>query len=189
MYQGNEVSDGGASYKQVQFICNLLERKDLSSLCPRSADVEAWKKDRKHEAANVLSKGKASEWIDILKPLPDRNVNHSTRGSDNSGADPLLNRVPDGRYAIETNEGVKFYRIKNGTCRVFVDVQASSDLWPIKTTEIRTEIIETIEADPSGASIRYGRELGRCGVCGRTLTDETSRKNGIGPICADKVGF
>jgi len=30
---------------------------------------------------------------------------------------------------------------------------------------------------------RFGREIGRCGCCGRQLTDETSRARGIGPDC------
>lgn len=32
----------------------------------------------------------------------------------------------------------------------------------------------------------YGKLYGMCVVCGRTLTDETSISNGIGPICAEK---
>jgi Family of unknown function (DUF6011) len=35
---------------------------------------------------------------------------------------------------------------------------------------------------------RYGQEIGKCGVCGLRLTDETSRKMGIGPICRDNLG-
>jgi len=32
----------------------------------------------------------------------------------------------------------------------------------------------------------YGTELGECGVCGRTLTDEKSRAYGIGPVCRER---
>lgn len=38
------------------------------------------------------------------------------------------------------------------------------------------------------ASSLYGTELGHCGLCGRELTDESSRERGIGPTCAEK-GF
>jgi hypothetical protein len=34
--------------------------------------------------------------------------------------------------------------------------------------------------------VRYGMLIGKCGVCGRTLTDEESRANGIGPVCAER---
>lgn len=32
----------------------------------------------------------------------------------------------------------------------------------------------------------FGQNMGRCGSCGRTLTDETSRAYGIGPDCRNK---
>jgi hypothetical protein len=34
----------------------------------------------------------------------------------------------------------------------------------------------------------YGKEWGRCFVCGRELENEESVRNGIGPICAGKFG-
>jgi Family of unknown function (DUF6011) len=46
-----------------------------------------------------------------------------------------------------------------------------------------------VMADPEAAMLRYGREIGRCGHCNRTLTDESSRQAGIGPVCAAKAGF
>ena len=36
---------------------------------------------------------------------------------------------------------------------------------------------------------KFGAVYGVCAMCGRTLTDETSIANGIGPICAGKVAF
>jgi hypothetical protein len=39
------------------------------------------------------------------------------------------------------------------------------------------------------AAIRYGKELGRCGICNRTLTNNDSIALGIGPVCAEKVGW
>ena len=41
--------------------------------------------------------------------------------------------------------------------------------------------------DPLTAAVAYGRLLGECSVCGRTLTDAVSIANGIGPICQDKM--
>jgi hypothetical protein len=37
------------------------------------------------------------------------------------------------------------------------------------------------------AQERYGKEIGRCGKCGRALTDETSRQRGIGPDCWSRM--
>jgi hypothetical protein len=45
-----------------------------------------------------------------------------------------------------------------------------------------------LEAGPKESMLRYGRELGECGHCGRTLTNDASRAAGIGPVCAKGKG-
>ncbi len=42
--------------------------------------------------------------------------------------------------------------------------------------------------DPNGGRIEYGIQIGSCGVCGKTLTDERSRWYGIGPDCEKRNG-
>jgi hypothetical protein len=109
--------------------------------------------------------------------------------------DPALEaQVPAGRYAIRSADTgtVRFYRVDKPTKgrwagRTFVKVQASDDLFPIYGARERAEVLRAIAADVRAASVLYGRELGRCGVCGRTLTDEQSRAEGIGPVCASKL--
>ncbi len=47
--------------------------------------------------------------------------------------------------------------------------------------------LAAIEAvGPEAAAQLYGQEIGHCGRCHRPLTDETSRKRGLGPECAGK---
>jgi hypothetical protein len=100
--------------------------------------------------------------------------------------------VPAGRYAIRATDGVvRFYVVDRPTegkwvGRTFVSRQASDELFPIRDRAERTRVLSAILVDPRGASVLYGRELGRCGVCGRTLTDEASRAAGIGPVCAGR---
>lgn len=48
-------------------------------------------------------------------------------------------------------------------------------------------LLSAVLADPVAASARYGRELGVCGLCGRTLTVADSRARGIGPACAKRL--
>lgn len=36
------------------------------------------------------------------------------------------------------------------------------------------------------AQKRFGQEIGKCGRCGRPLTDDASRALGIGPVCLEK---
>lgn len=49
--------------------------------------------------------------------------------------------------------------------------------------------IAEVMVDPVEAAIRYGRETGKCSCCGRTLTDPASVAAGIGPICAENMGW
>lgn len=102
--------------------------------------------------------------------------------------------VPDGRYAIDVDDEVHFYKVNTPdqgrwAGRTFVDRQSSDNLYPVRDPAARTRVLTEIAKDPSKASRRYGRLIGACGVCGRTLTDEDSRRAGIGPVCAAKQGW
>lgn len=48
-------------------------------------------------------------------------------------------------------------------------------------------LINRVLEDIPAAVIRYGKELGVCGVCGRTLTNDESREMGIGPVCLNNL--
>lgn len=65
---------------------------------------------------------------------------------------------------------------------------ASDEQYPVRNRQEREGILSRIGADVKGAMLRYGKELGKCGHCGKTLTSEW-RLEGIGPICSQKVGF
>jgi hypothetical protein len=45
-------------------------------------------------------------------------------------------------------------------------------------------LVKLSKAHRQEAQERFGREIGRCYICGRHLTDEASRAAGIGPVCA-----
>jgi len=96
--------------------------------------------------------------------------------------------VADGRYAVEEDGVLKFFKVTNGKRPgfVFLDVQASDEWHSIRNLARIRKVLAIIAQDAKAAMIRYGHELGQCGRCGRTLTDEASRAAGIGPICIDK---
>jgi len=161
-----------ASPKAIGYARALLETRQVP---------EAWLP----AAEDALTQGDArrvSTLIDALKPLPWKAL------PDVIGK--ALD-VPAGRYAVATEAGpLGFYRVSRPTegrwaGRTFVTVQASDDEHPVRGLAA-TAVLGKIAADPEGASTTYGRELGVCGVCGRTLTDEASRAAGIGPVCAAK---
>lgn len=107
---------------------------------------------------------------------------------------------PPGRYAIKTTDKghpgivVKFYKVEQpdeGKWKgyVFVAIQASDEFFPIRDRNLAREVIDAIAENPRKAMLRYGKELGICGVCGRTLTNNESRRRGIGPVCAATTTF
>lgn len=106
----------------------------------------------------------------------------------------LVKYTPAGRYAIDFEGKLRFFKIDRPTEGrwagfVFVKEQAGDNEHPVKTLR-RQEVLEAIAAEGAEVcSTRYGRELGHCGVCGRTLTDEQSRAQGIGPVCIAKMGW
>jgi hypothetical protein len=57
----------------------------------------------------------------------------------------------------------------------------------IRRSEYRTVLQRILDAEPAQAAILYGQTLGHCWKCNRTLTDELSRKLGIGPDCRAKL--
>lgn len=133
-----------------------------------------------------LSMGQASDLISATLQTP--------KATQTVAAPKLLApKVPSGRYAIDVDGVVKFFKVDCPTegqwaGRTFVKIQASDELHPVRGEAAKAVLI-LIAKDPKAASLLYGRELGHCGICGRTLTDEDSRARGIGPICAEKVGW
>ncbi len=97
-------------------------------------------------------------------------------------------QVADGRYAVEEDGVLKFFKVKNGQRAgfVFLDIQASADWHAVRDVARIHRVLALIAVDARAALIRYGQELGECGDCGRPLTDPVSRARGIGPICKDK---
>jgi hypothetical protein len=110
---------------------------------------------------------------------------------------PTAEQVPAGHYALPSSghNDLVFYRVdrpEEGTYagRVFVKMIVGGK------PEARVEwgkvasILERIaEAGADEAMALYGREIGRCGHCNRTLTDEKSRELGLGPDCRKKLGL
>lgn len=168
------MSNAPATTKQLSFIASLRAERDLA---PLTDDVIA-----------QVTKDMASKAIKTLleMPKPQRTPTPQAPTHD----------VPAGRYALVSEQDGKtyFFRVDRPTegrwnGYTFVKVQAGDDLWPLKDAAKRANVLAQIAADPEAASKRYGHEIGSCGVCGRTLTDEQSRADGIGPICKDKMGW
>jgi hypothetical protein len=101
------------------------------------------------------------------------------------------------RFAVDTEDGavnkVAFWRIspsQDGT--KFYLNQIIGGQGAVKVRMSVTAAIalaeKIIAAGPVEAMIRYGLEMGQCGHCGRELTNDESRKLGIGPHCRKHMG-
>lgn len=170
-----------ATVAQTGFIESLLRERETDRLTEQQ---RAWL-----EGADLqtLNKEQASRVITTLKALPK--VTPMTRARVQGGP----RSVPNGRYAIDEGDGVlRFFKVNSPTEGrwvgwTFVDIQASDELYPIKDRARKDAILTLIAIDVKGAMLRYGQEIGCCGHCGRTLTNEVSRELGIGPICRAKM--
>lgn len=111
--------------------------------------------------------------------------------------------VPDGRYALTFNNGkTRFFKVNSPTKGrwagyTFLSMLAANgghgieslDEFPVRDRAKRDAVMNLIAADPSAASMAFGKEIKACGVCGRALTDQDSRDAGIGPVCRGKLGW
>lgn len=96
--------------------------------------------------------------------------------------------VPAGHYALDVDGVVKFYLVevsKSGFVTCYV--QASDDFHKLHFTPMVDVLKAIVAVTPLEASKLYGRTIGKCGKCHRTLTDPDSIAAGIGPICAGKL--
>jgi hypothetical protein len=104
-----------------------------------------------------------------------------------------LPTVPAGCYAIDTVSddavnSVMFVKVwvgRTGFVKVYQQVGSDGVELPWRLVQ---SVLARIAADGvQAAMVRYGRELGICGHCGRPLTNDASRAAGIGPVCASKI--
>jgi hypothetical protein len=96
--------------------------------------------------------------------------------------------VPTGRYAVATDAGhYAFYRVWKGNRATLVFLQVSDDEQRLNRSAAAAILAKITAVGVLEASKTYGREIGVCGVCNRTLTNPESIANGIGPICAGRL--
>lgn len=112
--------------------------------------------------------------------------------------------IPEGKYDVETIDGTFRLKVRRygHTTNVYIEDDRADYGWS-RVASIRDGILtpgyaandETNEAILCLASehaqlfaVAYGKRTGRCGICGRELTDPASIAAGIGPICAQRFG-
>jgi hypothetical protein len=112
---------------------------------------------------------------------------------------PLLERVPDGRFAVSmSGEPLTFLRVsrpKSGKWAGCLKVQTQhaeryEEAWckwedgQVGVFKPSVEdLINVLISDWRGAARQFSKSRNRCARCGTELTDERSRHYGIGPEC------
>ncbi|AGT12782.1 hypothetical protein PHELEMICH_45 [Mycobacterium phage Phelemich] len=146
----------------------------------------------------TLTKADASVQIDKAQAWLKENAPSVAAAAPVVGHDVYATIVPAGRYAIETTDGainsLAFYKVDRPTegkwaGRVFVKLEVGGDEQRLSQKQGLGIIAKIAAAGAAQASARYGREIGRCGVCSTRLTNDESRAYGIGPDCRKKHGW
>lgn len=188
-FAGHQVRCGDAfiTEAQAKWIVDILVKREVPGAAQTFIRLE-----------QGLAKRAGSDFITANKNAPLKPVAPVAIKQDYPGQPSFQNNspaagdeVPAGRYALRVDGVVKFYKLDRPTegkwaGYVFLKVQASDDLYLVRSRMERDRIIAEIAQDVLGAERLYGMELGKCSRCGRTLTDETSRAYGIGPECRKK---
>ena len=168
-----------ATERQAEFIKSLLAGRT-------GYTDEFAERVSKALAEDSLPRTKASEVIEFLLKHPRA-----------AKAAPVGTDVPAGHYAVKSATGsndLDFWKVDkpdSGKWEGWTFVKRVIGGRPaqrVRGAEAKAALAAIDAAGPSDAARLYGQEIGRCGRCNRHLTDETSRKLGIGPDCR-KLGW
>jgi hypothetical protein len=91
------------------------------------------------------------------------------------------------------NDPADLIWVKDGGDLVGVIDRTTAEFKPVRAGLRNREgyltAVAAIEVDPRKALEDHGTRTGRCGCCGRLLTDPTSVSIGVGPVCRSKSGW
>lgn len=179
-----------ATGPQLGLIAKLRDEKKLDA-----AGV-AWINERLSNGS--FTKASARKTIDRLLVLDPKVAKGAKRHPANDATIPAADIVPEGRYAVPTEDGalnkLAFYKVDRPTegkwaGYVFVKLMLSDNEQRMSKAAGAAILAKIAQVGAANASAAYGREFKHCGVCGRGLTNDESRKVGIGPDCRAKLGW
>jgi len=166
------------------------KRGDLWLLCsksfiPEGTDVQVSKRDGSTTSSTIgklFSTESYGYLFEIQKSAPKAQTSN-------------LPEVPEGFYAVASRTGnndLDFFSVDRPSegrwaGSVFVKRVIGGHVdTPVRGAEARSALEAIVEQGISESGALYGREIGRCYVCNRHLTDELSRELGIGPTCRER---
>jgi hypothetical protein len=176
------------SRKQMSLIIDLMNERDLGVETRPKYRARLVELAFRPYRIEKLDRVAASNLITYLFGLPMKSSGESGEES----APTAFDNIPAGHYAVEQDGGVVFLRVDRPlegkwAGKVFVSLQHGDDYTNMGRQAGLTMLGRIMDQGVMHCSTRYGREIGKCGVCHRTLTNAESREAGIGPVCRDKL--
>lgn len=189
-----------ATDRQLSYLSDLIDERQIPD--------EVREQIRARIESREVAKQLASEWIERLRSKPKRDsgsrvhVQYTEVLLDNDevrrvgqivvpGEPPTW--VLAGRYGIDTTGDDRF---TNDTTffKVWVGDRGGWNVRMFKSDDemplafpTQLAVLKVIAKDPAKAMALFGHEFGRCGLCGRGLTNDLSREIGIGPVCRERL--
>ena len=180
-----------ASEKQVAFITNLLDERELDAITVSSF----------RSMLPTLTKKQASSTIDTLLRLPKRV--EKVPGADKSGLQKALSSAPKSKYAIPAGEldislegtpltgDLLFIEVKEYMGNLYMR-RLTGSVGGFTRHRVPSQdsitIMNVISQDPYKYAKIFGQHYSCCGSCGAELTDPVSRELQLGPECRKKFG-
>lgn len=171
-----------ASPQQITFLRALANEREI----PADARTDLLARCDSGE----ITRSRASDFIKRLLEKPK---------VDGAKTFARFEEVPDGRYALrfpaDDLNPIHFYSVRTSDFgNVWDGYQAvkrhsSDERYRVHGEQRIFVLKQIIEAGPRESAELFGRETNHCGVCGRELTREDSRARGIGPDCAERLGW
>jgi hypothetical protein len=166
LYRKGELSDG-----QMAAINKCLAR-DAERQAQRAAEAAQRVAD-----APVVNMAKLEECFARVLAAGNQRVTLTFSGVTFSPA-KANSANPGAIYVKERHSGAYLGKVMNNK---FLSTR--------ECTEENVAFVADVLNDPRAAAIKHGKLTGACCVCNRLLTNDDSIELGIGPICAEKMGW
>lgn len=155
--------------KQFDFITSLCNRKDLAGLSAKQQEYVAQVQESEVFPTKEVASRMISQLLDLAdKPQPKRPI-----------VEPGMYRLEGDVYKVQiaVHGSQRPYAKRLVVDEDSVHFEYAAGAVSRLSAEDRMTLEEAKE---------FGHLYGTCCVCGKTLTNESSIENGIGPVCAGK---
>lgn len=104
-------------------------------------------------------------------------------------AKSYFDKLDNGKYALRNldDNDVRFYAITGESVRKLYELTGGAGDFKFQRIYRPVGILKRIAKDPVAAFALFGIEIGKCGRCGSPLTQDHTRKRGIGDTCYAKL--